>query len=309
MNPPIFPLSKSAPIAWLRIYALIVMTTAAVDAHESAAYQIQHEALTAGGQNSVSTHYSQATSIGGISGGISSSQAGLAAKHGFVGQLHDYSSLQVTIPLSTPPEGSTSQASAIATCDDGAITHLLGNDLRWAPLTGPIESITNLGQISWGAVYTPTPASLRGTFRGLSSYVNVEIQNVDNDNFGLYSNDEIDDGWQVLFFGPDNPDAAPEADPSGNGQNNLFKYTAGLDPTNPTSRFLIIGTTDGASGKFRLAIQPCFEDRNYEIVASDDLKIWASIGVEEIESEGDRRVFLADTAVNARFYRVIITRK
>ena len=29
-----------------------------------------------------------------------------------------------------------------------------------------------------------------------------------------------------------NPDAAPDADVTGTGQDNLFKYTAGLDPTN-----------------------------------------------------------------------------
>ena len=44
--------------------------------------------------------------------------------------------------------------------------------------------------------------------------------------------------WQVQYFGSTtNPIAAPDVDADGTGQNNQFKYVAGLDPTNPASVF------------------------------------------------------------------------
>jgi PKD repeat protein len=46
--------------------------------------------------------------------------------------------------------------------------------------------------------------------------------------------------WQVLYFGDtSNPAAAPNADPDGDGQNNLAEFLAGTDPTNSISAFHI----------------------------------------------------------------------
>jgi hypothetical protein len=45
--------------------------------------------------------------------------------------------------------------------------------------------------------------------------------------------------WQLQYFGSTNsPQAQPTADADGTGQNNLFKYVAGLNPTNPSSVFV-----------------------------------------------------------------------
>jgi PKD repeat protein len=47
-------------------------------------------------------------------------------------------------------------------------------------------------------------------------------------------------GWQIQYFGStNNPNATPAADADGTGQNNLFKFVAGLDPTNSSSVFLL----------------------------------------------------------------------
>jgi PKD repeat protein len=44
--------------------------------------------------------------------------------------------------------------------------------------------------------------------------------------------------WQIQYFdSTNNPSAAPDADADGTGQNNLLKFTAGLDPTNAASVF------------------------------------------------------------------------
>ena len=48
--------------------------------------------------------------------------------------------------------------------------------------------------------------------------------------------DGLPDAWQIQYFGCVScPQAAPGADADGTGQNNLFKYEAGLDPTDSNS--------------------------------------------------------------------------
>jgi PKD repeat protein len=52
-------------------------------------------------------------------------------------------------------------------------------------------------------------------------------------------------GWQIQYFGStNNPNAAPAADGDGTGQDNLFKFIAGLDPTNPAAIFQLTIVTD-----------------------------------------------------------------
>ena len=49
--------------------------------------------------------------------------------------------------------------------------------------------------------------------------------------------DAISDEWKIRFFGDaENPLAAPDADPDGDGVTNLIEYLAGTDPTDATSR-------------------------------------------------------------------------
>jgi PKD repeat protein len=50
--------------------------------------------------------------------------------------------------------------------------------------------------------------------------------------------------WQVLYFGSvDNPAAAANADPDGDGQNNLAEFLAGTDPTSSASALRITSIT------------------------------------------------------------------
>ena len=48
--------------------------------------------------------------------------------------------------------------------------------------------------------------------------------------------------WQIEYFGStSNPDAAPNADPDGDGQNNMAEFLTGTDPTDGASAFRITG--------------------------------------------------------------------
>jgi hypothetical protein len=53
----------------------------------------------------------------------------------------------------------------------------------------------------------------------------------------LYENDGIDDFMQALFFGPNNPQGAADADFNGNGDSNLIDMLAGIDPRAPGARW------------------------------------------------------------------------
>jgi hypothetical protein len=51
---------------------------------------------------------------------------------------------------------------------------------------------------------------------------------------GDSNSDELPDAWQVQYFGsPNDPKAAPNATPAGDGVPNWLKYTLGLDPLKP----------------------------------------------------------------------------
>ena len=76
--------------------------------------------------------------------------------------------------------------------------------------------------------------------------------------------------WQTQYFGSyTNPLAAATADASGTGQNNLFKYTAGLNPTNHSSVFTLQMTFQG--NRPNLSFGPVWSNRLYDVQSRTDL--------------------------------------
>jgi PKD repeat protein len=72
--------------------------------------------------------------------------------------------------------------------------------------------------------------------------------------------------WQLQYFGCDTcPQSLTNADADGTGQNNEFKYVAGLNPTNPASIF-----TFNAQGT-NLVFSPMVAGRTYTALYSVDL--------------------------------------
>ena len=63
--------------------------------------------------------------------------------------------------------------------------------------------------------------------------------------------DGLPDWWTIRYFGHATGQAADLSramdDANGTGQNNLYKYIAGLDPTNPASIFAILALTNQPS--------------------------------------------------------------
>ena len=265
-------------------------------------YHIDQATIDSGGHLVAGGSYRQDSSIGGISG-VSQAVSGATAKQGYVAQLHDAISMEIAAPSSQAAEGTTVQLDATLHFDDGTTTRFAGAAVTWSILSGAIETIDANGSAKTGRVYQDSPASLRGSTAGLSADLQLTVLNVTDDDFGLYADDGIDDTWQVGYFGADNPDAAADRDPSGTGQNNLFKFTA-LDPA---SRFVLATGHEGITGQITLTFSPCFPGRTYTVMTSDNLSSWAPLSQQAAGDAATERVVVDSSAMMpAKFYRVDI---
>jgi PKD repeat protein len=76
--------------------------------------------------------------------------------------------------------------------------------------------------------------------------------------------------WQLLYFGCTNcPQAQPGYDSDGTGQDNLFKYVAGLNPTNTNSIFVFnIASVPNQPGWINLIFSPVVAGRTYTPLCS-----------------------------------------
>jgi PKD repeat protein len=79
--------------------------------------------------------------------------------------------------------------------------------------------------------------------------------------------------WQEEYFGCTNcPDAQPDVDADGTGQNNEFKYVAGLNPTDTNSVFVFsITNVPNQPGSMNLTYSPVVAGRTYTTVFTTDL--------------------------------------
>ena len=223
-----------------------------------------NSAFDSGGKRTTSASYTMDGSGGGIGG--TSVAADDSARHGYLGQLAEVVSVSVTSTPNTVNEGATGQLSGTATLDDSSVSVLAGRDVAWASAIYPLASIDGNGLATASTVYATTNAAFNGSYLGASGTGLVAIIDSDPDNYGSYAGDGIPDSWQAQYFGLNNPNAASTADPDGTGQNNVFKYVAGLDPTNPASIFVlkIASVTDQPNQK-NLIFHPIAGGRTYTV--------------------------------------------
>ncbi len=85
-------------------------------------------------------------------------------------------------------------------------------------------------------MYALTPAVVDGYYLSATSNTSVEV--FAPDGIG----DGIPDWWRLEYFGaatPTNAHDCATCDADGTGQDNFFKFVAGLNPTNPSSIFVL----------------------------------------------------------------------
>jgi hypothetical protein len=247
-------------------------------------------------------------SIGGI-GGISS--AGIAtARNGYIGQLTEATSLSLTGTPAAVNETATAQLTGAATMDDDTVTTLAGDEITWNTPAWPIQIITAGGVATTAVVYANLPGNFSGSYLGVPSSGTLLVLDTIPDNYGSYAGDGLPDSWQNQYFGLDNPNAAPSADVTGTGQNNLFKYVAGLDPTNAASRFILrIAPVSGQPGQKNLIFNPRWNDRTYTPLFRTNLLAgtWQPLVNTNIsDNEAERTITDLDATQPTKFYRIQI---
>ncbi len=271
--------------------------------------------LDAGGGWSAAGNLTLHGSLGGF-GGISAIAAPeQTVRHGYLGQLTEITALALDADPSEVEEEAATQLRAAAVHHDGIRTRLDPADPVWDSAAWPLDSIDAAGHAAAGIVYQDTPAAFGATYRGIHGAGALTVLNVDPDNFGAYAADGLPDGWQVLHFGLDNPDAAPDADPTHTGQNNSFRYIAGLNPTNRHERFIFeVRPVAGHPTHRELVYRPVVAGRDYTVVRQSNpgaaAATWdAVVPAGPPEIDGDQATVIDPDARDASgYYRVRIER-
>jgi beta-glucanase (GH16 family) len=118
--------------------------------------------------------------------------------------------------------------------------------------------------------------------------------------------------WQTQYFNsPTNPLAAATVDADGTGQNNLFKYVAGLDPTNPASVFVLtITSVTNQPTQMNLIFSPMVNSRTYTPQFSTDMVsgVWTQLtGYAGPATNGNQATITdMNAAPSNEFYRIDI---
>jgi hypothetical protein len=263
--------------------------------------------IDSGGQRVTGGSYTIDGSVGGIGGISSATSPPETMKHGYIGQLTEVVSLTATGTPVQVDEGATSQLTGLATLDDTTVTTLTGSDIAWGFVMYPFQSVSSGGLLTAVAnVYASPVGTINGYYLGATSNASVQV-------LGPYANAGIADSWLVQYFGmPPNPNAAPTADADGTGQNNLFKYVAGLDPTNPASVFmLLIQNVTGQPNQKNLLFNPVAGGRTYTPQFRTDMvtSAWATLTGFSGPTTNINQVTLTDLSATQpqKFYRIDIS--
>ena len=285
----------------------------------SADYSISVESIDQGGKTLASADYSLNACANDSGAAASEATSGYLAKGGFIGQLFDVVGVVPTAASSTLNEGpapaqpgSTLQLGASQVLDDSTLLPFAPSLAAWNVVGGPLAGIDANGLASAAVVYQDTPAVVRATYQGFNGTLNLTVLNVNNDDFGTYAGDGLPDSWQVQYFGLDNPAAAPTRNPDGTGQNNLFKYVAGLNPTDAASVFRVsLQAAAGQPGQTQIVFSPVVTGRTYTVFYKRNLgdNAWSPLsGAPQSDAGSQRTVTDSDAAGKSKFYRVQISK-
>lgn len=300
--------------------ALALVPAALAGPRQSSNYSVAADIIDAAGRRSSSASYANDASLGGVAGMSQSGGNACVAKAGYVGQLFEVVGLELSSSSPTINEGGAVQLAAWQQLDDATFLSLAASSVAWSVTGGPLANVTAAGVANAQIVYQDSSASVQGTFGGQSASLGLTVKNLAIDDFDSYAADGIDDAWQVQYFGLDNPQAGPLRDVNGTGQNNLFKYTAGLNPLlppgDPNARFeLLASTVPGQPGQRTLTFHPIVVGRTYTVEFNPDLAAsgggswWPLSGFLQAPDAGGQRSLTDLQAFDPkRMYRVRITK-
>lgn len=278
----------------------------------SANYRLDPETTDGGGGHSSSANYTLDGSLA-AGGGLSNSPSAppVLSKSGYVGQLYEVTGITLTAdPGPNISEGGTVPLSARTMLDDATLLVPDPGSVSWSVEAGPLTGIDSTGLATAGLVPQDSPASAKAVWGGLTGLLALTVLDTDPDNFGSYAGDGLGDDWQQHFFGSDNPLAGPDVDADGDGDDNRFEFVAGVNPTDPLSRFrLQILPVPGQPQHRDLVFSPRLASRDYSVEKSPgSAPPWLPLGASSQSDVGEQRTVTdLDASDPLRFYRVRIT--
>jgi hypothetical protein len=121
-----------------------------------------------------------------------------------------------------------------------------------------------------------------------------------------YNFDGLDDLFQRKYFFPfTSTNAAPGADPDGDGFNNLAEYIAGTNPTDSSSFLKMLSATSAVNGT--TVVWQSVPGKRYQVSTRTDLASgsWQNIGSVVTAGAGATAQLLDGSAIGGtHFYRV-----
>lgn len=213
------------------VLAAFVSATSHAEHRTSTNYNISTDTNSSGGTRCTSAAYSNDGSLGGIAGVSTVASPADTAKHGYIGQLYEVTALQLAATPATVNEGAMRQLSGAQLLDDFTTVVVPPASITWSIRSGPLSSINSNGLATAATVYQDTAATVQGVYSGNTALLGLAVLDTIPDNFGSYADDSIADGWQVQYFGLNNPNAGPLIDPDFDGLVNLLEWAIALNPT------------------------------------------------------------------------------
>ncbi len=285
--------------------AAVACPAAHAGTRTSASYTISTDTADFGGVRTTSNSYTNDGGVEVVAGISSVASPAYTCRDGYVDQLTEVVSLAVTSAASSIAQATTVQLSGTATLDDATTSALFGSDIAWSAVAYPFLSVNKLGQLAASTnVYASPVGTVTGMYLGATGSTTVTVN-------GPYAGEGIPDAWLLQYFPtPPNPNAAPSADADGTGQNNLFKYLAGLNPLDGSRFVLTISPVPGQSGQKALTLTPVYSGRTYTPQFSATLisHTWQTLTNLSTNDNGTTRT-VTDLGAGSspRFYRVQIS--
>jgi hypothetical protein len=184
-------------------------------------------------------------------------------------------------------------------CSSTQTVYLIEGELGITPVDTP--GVTNICDAPVTIYITPDSV----TTNTLNQDMYNSISNQVFQNTGIVTFPS----WLEQYFGcTNNPDAAPDAAPSGDGQDNYTKFLAGMNPTNSASYFHILSAAP--EGNDMQVSWMCGGGRTNVLQTTTNLGgIWSDVSPDIVlAGDGDSVTNYLDvgaiTNASARFYRV-----
>ncbi|MEY4488254.1 MAG: hypothetical protein RIQ79_762 [Verrucomicrobiota bacterium] len=290
------------------ISSSLIAASAHAGSRSSANYSVPTETFASSSLVSTSAAYTANGGTGTI--GVLSVAPGYTVKSGYIAQLYEVTGLQIAATPGTINETGTRQLSAGLLLDDATTLAVAASSVTWSVQNGPLTGIDANGLATAAPVFQNTLATAQGLYSGATGTLGLTVLDTVPDNFGTYAGDGLGDDWQVQYFGQNNPAAAPAMDPDGDGQNNLFEFTAGLVPTDRASVFVVnLAIPVGQPAQRSIVFSPRLAGRTYTVKTSTTLSGWTDLTAPAVSDNGTERTVTDLTASGPRqFYRVEVNR-